>query len=309
MLRRSLLRLANDPRVRSRVEATPGTDELVGRFVAGQTTAEAITVADDLIGKGLTVTFDHLGENATSEAAVQASCQGYLDLLAQVGERDWAASIDVSVKLSAMGLQLGRAGEDLAHAFTRDICEAADKVGATVTVDMEDHTTTDATLSIVERLRREFPSTGAVLQAYLRRTESDARALATAGSRVRLCKGAYSEPAGVAWQAHHEIDRAYVRCLRVLMEGEGYPMVATHDPRLIEIAAALAKKLGRTPDSFEYQMLHGVRPIEQRRLVDIGNQCRVYLPYGVDWYGYFTRRVAEKPATASLFARQLVGRR
>ena len=309
MLRRSLLRLANDPRVRSRVEATPGTDELVGRFVAGQTAAEAITVADDLIGKGLTVTLDHLGENATSEAAAQANSQGYLDLLAQVGEHDWATSVDVSVKLSAMGLQLGRAGEDLAHAFTREICQAADKVGATVTVDMEDHTTTDATLSIVERLRREFPQTGAVLQAYLRRTESDARALATPGSRVRVCKGAYSEPAGVAWQGRHEIDRAYVRCLRVLMEGEGYPMVATHDPRLIEIAAALAKKLGRTPDSFEFQMLHGVRPIEQRRLVDIGNQCRVYLPYGVDWYGYFTRRVAEKPATASLFARQLVGRR
>lgn len=309
MLRRSLLRLANDPRVRSRVEATPGTDELVSRFVAGETAADAMDVADDLIGKGLQVTFDHLGENATSDEAARACSDGYLQMLALVADRPWASSVDVSVKLSAMGLHLGRAGENLAHDFTRRICEAAAAIGATVTVDMEDHTTTDATLAVVERLRAEFPTTGAVLQAYLRRTESDAHALAAEGSRVRLCKGAYSEPAGVAWQTRHEIDRAYVRSLRVLMEGKGHPMVATHDPRLIEIAGALAKKLGRAPESFEFQMLHGVRPLEQRRLVDIGNQCRVYLPYGTDWYGYFTRRVAEKPSTAGLFARTLIGRR
>ncbi|MGJ6979888.1 proline dehydrogenase family protein [Aestuariimicrobium soli] len=295
--------------MRSRVEAAPGTDELVSRFVAGENAVQAVAVADDLVGKGLVVTFDHLGENATSEQAAQECSDGYLELLRAVADRPWAGSVDVSVKLSAMGLLLGRAGEGLAHDFTRRICEAATAIGATVTIDMEDHTTTDATLAIVERLRADFPSTGAVIQAYLRRTESDARELATAGSRVRLCKGAYSEPAGVAWQGRHEIDRAYVRALRVLMEGDGHPMVATHDPRLIEIAAALAKKVGRTPDSFEFQMLHGVRPLEQRRLVDIGNQCRIYLPYGTDWYGYFTRRVAEKPATASLFARQLVGRR
>jgi proline dehydrogenase len=309
MLRRSLLRMANDPRVRSRVESAPGTDDLVSRFVAGRTAPEVIAVADELSGKGLHVTFDRLGENATDEEEAADCTQGYLDLLTLLGDEPWADQVDVSVKLSAVGLQLGRAGEQLAHDFARRICEAAAAVGATVTVDMEDHTTTDATLAIVQRLREDFPSTGAVLQAYLRRTEADCRALATAGSRVRLCKGAYSEPAGVALQSRHEIDLSYVRCLRVLMEGAGHPMIATHDPRLIEIGVALARKLDRDPQSFEFQMLFGVRPIEQRRLVDIGQQCRVYLPYGSDWYGYFTRRVAEKPATVSLFARQLIGRR
>jgi proline dehydrogenase len=170
---------------------------------------------------------------------------------------------------------------------------------------MEDHTTTDATLEAVQELREDFPTTGAVLQAYLRRTEGDCRDLAYAGSRVRLCKGAYAEPESVAFQDGDEVDRSYVRCLKVLMKGEGYPMVASHDPRIIEIAAALAGREGREPKSFEYQMLYGIRPDEQQRIADRGDQMRVYIPYGTEWYGYLMRRLAERPANVTFFLRGL----
>ena len=174
---------------------------------------------------------------------------------------------------------------------------------------MEDHTTTDSTLGILADLRRDFPGTGAVLQAYLTRTEADCADLAYEGSRVRLCKGAYHEPASVAFQDSAEVDRSYVRCLRTLMAGPGYPMVASHDPRLVEIAGALAVRL-RAPEGrrYEYQMLYGVRPDEQARLAAQGEKVRVYLPYGDQWYGYLVRRMAEKPANLALFLRALVSK-
>ena len=144
-----------------------------------------------------------------------------------------------------------------------------------------------------------------MLQAYLRRTEADCRDLAGPGSRVRLCKGAYKEPESVAFQGRSEVDLSYVRCLKELMSGEGYPMMATHDPRLIEVSEALAVRAGRRPDQYEYQMLLGVRPDEQRRLAANGEQVRVYVPYGAEWYGYMVRRVAEKPANLALLLRSL----
>jgi len=196
-------------------------------------------------------------------------------------------------------------GHRIALDHARAISQAATNAGTTVTVDMEDHTTTDATLAAVRELREDFPTTGAVLQAYLRRTEGDCRDLAYAGSRVRLCKGAYAEPESVAFQDGDEVDRSYVRCLKVLMKGEGYPMVASHDPRIIEIAAALAGRERREPRSFEYQMLYGIRPDEQQRIADRGDQMRVYIPYGTEWYGYLMRRLAERPANVTFFLRGL----
>jgi proline dehydrogenase len=170
---------------------------------------------------------------------------------------------------------------------------------------MEDHTTTDSTLSIVRDLRADFPWVGAVLQAYLRRTEADCRDLATAGSRVRLCKGAYKEPATVAFQSRSEVDRSYVRCLRVLMDGAGYPMAATHDPRLVRIAQKLVLDAERAKGTYEFQMLYGIRPHEQQRLADGGDTVRVYVPYGDEWYGYLMRRLAERPANIAFFLRAL----
>jgi proline dehydrogenase len=170
---------------------------------------------------------------------------------------------------------------------------------------MEDSRTVDSTLAVLADLRRDHPATGAVLQAMLHRTEGDAKALATEGSRVRLVKGAYAEPAAVAHQGKRAVDAAYVRCLEILMAGAGYPMVGSHDPRMIEHARRLARENGRRPDSWEIQMLHGIRPDEQLRLLANGFQVRVYLPYGADWYGYFMRRLAERPANLRFFLRSL----
>ena len=180
--------------------------------------------------------------------------------------------------------------------------------GTTVTLDMEDHETTDATLDVLSRLRADFPGTGAVLQAYLRRTEGDCRELATEGSRVRLCKGAYAEPESVAFQSAVDVDKSFVRCLNILMPGPGYPMVATHDPRLIAIAEDRVKWFDRAPQSFEFQMLYGVRPEEQLRLAGLGYTVRSYVPYGTRWYAYLMRRLAERPANLAFFLRALKSR-
>jgi proline dehydrogenase len=231
--------------------------------------------------------------------------RAYQELLKRLADKGFTDRAEVSVKLSAVGQKLDT-GLTLDNA--RRICAAAGEVGATVTLDMEDHTTTDATLAVLRELRRDFPWVGAVLQAYLRRTEADCRDLATTGSRIRLCKGAYAEPASVAFATKPEVDLSYVRCLKALMAGSGYPMVASHDPRLIAIAGTLAADAGRTSDSFEYQMLYGIRPTEQQRLADEGNRIRVYLPYGTEWYGYFMRRLAERPANLTFFLRALAQR-
>ena len=251
-------------------------------------------------------TIDPPSRDAAPRAPAEATRDAYLALLAALAERHYSLSgkAEVSLKLTALGLLLPD-GHQIALDHARTISQAATNAGTTVTVDMEDHTTTDATLEAVQELREDFPTTGAVLQAYLRRTEGDCRDLAYAGSRVRLCKGAYAEPESVAFQDGDEVDRSYVRCLKVLMKGEGYPMVASHDPRIIEIAAALAGREGREPKSFEYQMLYGIRPDEQQRIADRGDQMRVYIPYGTEWYGYLMRRLAERPANVTFFLRGL----
>jgi proline dehydrogenase len=173
---------------------------------------------------------------------------------------------------------------------------------------MEDHTTTDATLGTVRDLRVDFSWVGAVLQSQLRRTEGDCRDLAGPGSRVRLCKGAYDEPESVASRRAGEVDLSFVRCLKVLMAGRGLPMVATHDPRLVAIARDLAQRGGRGAGDYELQMLYGVRPRAQAELAAEGQRVRVYLPYGTEWFEYFMRRLAERPANLAFFARSLVTR-
>jgi proline dehydrogenase len=202
-----------------------------------------------------------------------------------------------------VGQALAGDGEKIALEHARTICAEARRVGATVTLDMEDHTTTDSTLEILRQLRVDFPETGAVLQAYLRRTESDCRDLSYGGSRVRLCKGAYQEPASVAYQRKRDVDLSYVRCANVLLNGDGYAMFATHDPTLVSIAAERAAAIGK--QAFEFQMLYGIRPDEQRRLAKAGHTVRVYVPYGAEWYGYLMRRLAERPANLAFFGRAL----
>ncbi|HMT32533.1 MAG TPA: proline dehydrogenase family protein [Dermatophilaceae bacterium] len=306
LLRSSLLGLSRATAVRDVIERAPVSRSVVKRFVPGSTVEDALRATGELQAVGRMVTIDHLGEDTTTRAQAEATRDAYLALLAALAERHYSLSgkAEVSLKLTALGLLLPD-GHQIALDHARTISQAATNAGTTVTVDMEDHTTTDATLEAVQELREDFPTTGAVLQAYLRRTEGDCRDLAYAGSRVRLCKGAYAEPESVAFQDGDEVDRSYVRCLKVLMKGEGYPMVASHDPRIIEIAAALAGREGREPKSFEYQMLYGIRPDEQQRIADRGDQMRVYIPYGTEWYGYLMRRLAERPANVTFFLRGL----
>jgi proline dehydrogenase len=301
-----LLALARSARVKSLVETMPVSSAVVARYVPGVSTRSAVEATRRMVESGRHVTLDFLGEDTLDREQAEAMVNAYLDLLAALSENGLARNAEVSVKLSAVGQALPDEGHKVALENARTICHAARNAGTTVTLDMEDHTTTDATLAALRELRKDFPETGAVLQAYLHRTEADCRDLAYEGSRVRLCKGAYKEPASVAFQDRHEVDRSYVRCLKVLMAGQGYPMVATHDPRMVDITGALATRYGRTLGSYEFQMLYGVRPDEQARLAEEGEKVRVYIPYGQEWYGYLMRRLAERPSNLTFFLRSLV---
>jgi proline dehydrogenase len=287
----------------------PVSSSIVNRYVPGETTAAAVEATRALIEANLHVTLDFLGEDTLDREQADHTVAAYLDLLAALSDQNLARNAEVSVKLSAIGQALPGDGEKIALENARSICHAARNAGTTVTLDMEDHTTTDSTLGILHELRKDFPETGAVLQAYLHRTEADCRDLAYEGSRVRLCKGAYKEPESVAFQDRADIDKSYVRCMKVLMSGQGYPMLATHDPRLVDIAGALATRYERMQGTYEFQMLYGIRPDEQQRLAQAGEKVRVYLPYGTEWYGYLMRRMAERPSNLALFLRSLVSKK
>jgi len=308
LLRRSLLALSRSSTVQQLVTTLPVSSGVVTRFVPGETTQQAVGATAALAADGLRVTLDHLGEDTLDRAQADRIVDEYVGLLESLADAGLTPAAEVSVKLSAVGQALGADGAAVALDNVRRICEAARSAGTTVTLDMEDHTTTDATLDALAELRRDFSETGGVVQAYLRRTEADCKDLAAAGLRVRLCKGAYKEPESVAYQDRADVDRSYVRCLKVLMNGPGYPMVATHDPRLIRIADMLAGRAERGVDSYEYQMLYGIRPEEQRRIAGSGKTMRVYVPYGDEWYGYLMRRLAERPQNVTFFARSLVSK-
>ncbi len=313
-VRDALLLLSRSQAVQRLVSTMPVTAGIVRSYVPGEDVEDVVDAVARLAADGLTATIDYLGEDTTDVDRAEATVVAYKDLLSRLSARGLTRRAEVSVKLTAIGLALPDdvapgGGHKIALENARAICRAARNAGTTVTLDMEDHTTTDATLAILRDLRKDFPETGAVLQAYLHRTEHDCRALAHEGSRVRLCKGAYDEPAEVAFTDPDEVDRAYVRCLKVLLAGQGYPMIATHDPRLVEVASSLASRYGRAQGTYEFQMLFGIRPLEQQRLADSGETVRVYVPYGSEWYGYLMRRLAERPRNLSFFVTSLVSKK
>ncbi|MEV4256609.1 proline dehydrogenase family protein [Spirillospora sp. NPDC049652] len=308
MLAPLLLAAARSARMRDLVTSVPLTRSVVDRFVAGEDLGAAILAIQELNGDGLKVTLDHLGEDTTDRAQADATRDAYLELFRALSAEGLTVGADASLKLSALGQALPGDGERIALENARAVAAAAAGLGMTITLDMEDHTTVDSTLGILRELRADFPATGVAIQAMLHRTEGDLADLTGAGSRVRLVKGAYAEPESVAFQSKKDVDRAYIRALRTLMEGEGHPMVGSHDPRIIEIALDLAHRNGRKPGSYEFQMLYGIRAGEQRRLAGAGEDMRVYVPYGSDWYGYFMRRLAERPANLAFFLRSFVSR-
>ena len=306
MLGPLLLSASRNRRARQVVTSAPGLRRVVSRFVPGAETGDVLAVTRNLISADLAVTIDYLGEDVRDTAQARTVRDNYTRLLGQLADLGLARGAEVSLKLSAVGRALAPDGDRVALDNARAICAAAAAAGTTVTLDMEDHTRVTATLRLLAELRPDFPDLGCVLQSYLRRSADDCAGLTAAGSRVRLCKGAYRAPDGVAFASSAEVDRSYARCLRILLGGDGYPMLATHDPRLIRIAGTRAEVEGRAAGSFEYQMLYGIRPAEQRRLASGGARMRVYVPYGSDWYGYLVRRLAERPANLAFFLRSLI---
>ncbi|MCX4690830.1 proline dehydrogenase family protein [Streptomyces sp. NBC_01408] len=305
MLGPVILAASRSDKMRRIVSAAPVTKPVVTRFIPGETVDQVIPIVEDLTRKGLEVTLDVVGEDITAVEQSYAARDAYLELIEHLAGLGLGETVEMSVKLSMFGQAL-EGGHELALANVRPVVEAAAAIGTTVTLDAEDHTTLDSMFAIHEELRRDFPQTGCVIQAYLFRTEADARRLAAAGSRVRIVKGAYKEPAEVAYLDKGEIDKAYVRIMKILMEGEGYPMIGSHDPRLIAIAQELARQAGRKLDEYEFQMLYGIRGEEHLRLAAEGHRMRVYTAYGTDWYGYFMRRLAEKPANLLFFLRSMI---
>lgn len=312
LLRPVILAAAGSPRMKKAVTKVPITAGVVRRFVAGETRAELAPVVQELLDSGRTISVDFLGEYTTEPAMADAAVAEYISLiddLATLNDRDTPIPrVEVSVKLSALGQSLGQDGPAIAAENLHKLCAKAVESRVWVTVDAEDHTTTEETLAQVRELRAEFPWLAVAVQTYLRASEGRLRELAAEGARIRLCKGAYQEPETVAYQRRAEVDASYLRCLDVLMRGKGYPMIASHDPELIEAALTMAVENGRGAGDFEFQMLYGIRDAEQRRLVEQGHAMRVYVPYGGQWYGYLMRRLAERPANLGFFLRALADR-
>jgi proline dehydrogenase len=290
--RRSLARAA----VRS-----PLTRSVVARFVAGETLTAALPAIAELKRAGLRTTVDVLGESVTSAPDAVAAVDRYLATVAALSER--GLDVNVSVKLTQMGLELSPA---TCLANVMRVVEVLRDVDGFVRFDMEDHTRTDATLKIWRAAHEAYPKVGVVIQAALRRSSADVDSIIAAGGRVRLCKGAYDEPGSVAYRTRAAVDANYARLMERLLLADAYPAIATHDPRLIAKAIAITEGKGIGRDRFEFQMLYGVRRDLQRALIDRGYAVRIYVPYGGEWYPYFMRRLAERPANVAFMVRAIL---
>ena len=286
--------------------ATPLTRGMVRRFVAGDRLADAMAVLERLGAQGMRWTVDVLGESVDTEQAATAAADRYLKTVDALAER--GMEVNVSLKLTQMGLDID---PSFCLRNVGRIVERAAQVGAFVRVDMEDHTRTDATLSVARELHARYAEVGVVIQSYLRRSAADIEQLIDEQIRVRLCKGAYDEPASVAFATKSEVDRSFAELMERLLLAGRYPAIATQDERLIEHATAFTEERGIGADRFEFQMLYGVRRDLQEWLVGQGYTVRVYVPYGSQWYPYFMRRLAERPANVFFLLRNILreGRR
>ncbi len=299
-LRSVLLTLSRRRSIGRLATHLPVTRPMVARFVAGADLAEALPVIESLRGRGLRATVDVLGEAVTSVELAAAAADRYVRTIEALAER--GLEVNVSLKLSQMGLLVDR---NACRANVERIFAAAAARGGFVRIDMEDHTMVEATLALWRELRAVNPSSGVVIQAALRRSAADVEVLIAEGARVRLCKGAYKEPPSVAFVTKAEVDRSFAALMERLLRAGSYPAIATHDIRLIQRAIAIAREHGIGPDRFEFQMLYGVRRDLQEWLVREGWRVRVYVPYGTEWYPYFMRRLAERPANVLFHLRSL----
>ena len=279
-----------------------GPDGFARRFVGGETLNEAMDVVRELDRQGFTHTLNYLGEHVASAEVARGAAQDYLEIIERVGAAGLPCKI--SVKLSQIGLELDRA---LCADNLRRILTAAAARDGFVRIDMEGSATVDATLEIFEAVWREgLRNVGVVLQAYLHRTAADLRRIVALGARVRLCKGAYKEPSAVAYQDRADVDNAFLRLIPVLLAEGNAPAIATHDRQAIDAACRFAAERGIGADRFEFQMLFGVRRDLQAELRDRGYPVRVYVPFGREWFPYFMRRLAERPANVAFVVRSLL---
>jgi proline dehydrogenase len=304
--RRPILSIAERPAVERFTRSNRLVkSHLVDRFVAGETLAETLPKVVEIYRQGMTVTLDELGENVHTEAEARQAVGTYQESLRQLAVNDLEPNI--SIKLTMLGLDLG---EEIARANTNAILETARSVSGFVRIDMEGSAYVERTMALFAELHNAFPEhVGIVIQAYLYRARADVEQMIERNARVRLVKGAYAEPSTIAFPDSADIDDNYVRLMYLLLEKGKYPAIATHDPNLIGAARRFADDHAIPPDRFEFQMLYGVRRDEQTQLVADGYRMRVYVPFGTEWYPYFTRRIAERPGNALFVLRQFVDRR
>jgi proline dehydrogenase len=300
-LRSVILAVANRPLVKRLVTGGAGR-RVALRFVAGEDLEDALKVVKALNEQRMTASIDYLGENVTDAATAQAATKVYLEAIDRIEAAGLRANL--SAKLTQMGLDID---EEFALGNAAVVAARAAEAGSTLTLDMEDHRYTDRTIDTALRLAHRYPERiGVAVQTYLYRTIADVDRLNEAGVQIRLCKGAYREPKRIAYQRREDVDAAYARLLVRVLEANVYPMIATHDQRLVRFALRHVERLGRDPQTFEFQMLLGVRRDLQEQLVEQGYRVRVYVPFGSEWYPYFMRRLAERPANIKFFLRQLL---
>ena len=303
MLRNTLLYLSNQPKVFNFVRHNRMAKGFANRFVAGETLDTALAAVRQLNAQGITATLDLLGESVHNEAEARESARAYLEILDRIQEQGLDAN--ASLKLTAMGLDIS---EELCIANMQDILDRAHELKTFVRLDMESSDYTQKTLDLFyERLYPSYRgNVGIVLQSYLYRTATDVDDANKAGARVRLCKGAYKEPASVAYPEKKDVDDNYVRCMRTLLSDGHYPGIATHDEAMVEATKRFAKENSISPDRYEFQMLYGVRRDLQEKLVREGYRMRVYVPFGTQWYPYLMRRLAERPANVMFITGNIV---
>jgi proline dehydrogenase len=299
-VRAFLLLLSRLRWLRRWVESSAVSRRVASRFVAGDTLADVLAAGRQINSEGIALTIDHLGENVTSLAEAEVSRDVYLRILNEIAEH--GINGNVSLKLTQFGMDIS---EQACHANVEQLVARARELNTFVRVDMESSAYTERTLQLVHELHARHGAVGTVIQAYLRRSEKDVETLCRAGIRVRLCKGAYLEPAEVAFHAKADVDRNYLHLMKILLTTGTYPAIATHDEKIIVATKDFARSRQISPDSFEFQMLYGIRRDLQRRLVAEGYRLRLYVPFGKAWYPYFMRRLAERPANVVFLARHL----
>jgi len=301
MLRALLLELAKSNRLRRWITTNGATRRMAHRFVPGEELAPAIEAARACNKSGMTVSLDHLGENVVTREDAERARASYMEALDEIA----AAGVEgnVSLKLTHLGLDLG---EEFCAEQLRLVTRRAGEFGNFVRVDMEGSAYTDRTLHMVKQARAETAAVGTVIQAYLYRSEEDIRDLLEIGCRIRLVKGAYKEPAKIAYPRKKDVDANFIKLMKILLPSGIYHALATHDPEMIEAAIRFAAEQDITKDKFEFQMLYGIRTDLQSRLVRQGYRVRVYIPFGQDWFPYFMRRLAERPANLLFFARNFL---